>query len=269
MNIETTDSWLRFPWTNGVRQLGHHENGLLAVFKPGGVLSHPNESRGKERALLPWKYDHKRQCYLSPDPHLPDVHLLHRIDSPTSGVVLLSSTEGEADRVRNLFANRSVEKTYYAIVLGRLQSPQEVWSDHLNTEREKGYARTVTRKGTESVTEVRSPARPPRNATAALLEFKPRTGRTHQIRVQCARRELPILGDQTYGDFAKNREWWKRTRDKDLYLHAARLRLPMGKEGLLTVCAAFPESYARALPLLGLPAQIPFPVSDRFSVDRR
>jgi tRNA pseudouridine65 synthase len=265
LNNDTRETVKRYPWTTGVRQLGHHENGLLAVFKPGGVLSHPNEGQGKERALLPWKYDHKRQCYLSPDPYFPDLHLLHRIDSPTSGVVLLSSTEGEADRVRSLFANRSVEKTYYAIVKGRLQSPLEVWTDHLNTKREKGFARTVTQKGIESVTEVRSPSRPPRHATASLLEFKPRTGRTHQIRVQCANRQMPILGDLTYGDFAWNKEWRKNSRDKDLYLHAARLRLPMGKEGLLTVCAEFPESYARALPLLGLPT-LPFVLKDRFNI---
>lgn len=267
MNTESNDPLTTLPWGKGVRLLGHHKNGLLAVCKPGGILSHPNEDGDGPRAILPWKYDLKRQCYVSPSPANPDLYLLHRIDSPTSGVVLLASNEQEADRVKKLFVNRSVEKTYYALVLGKLASPTETWRDHLDTKREKGYARTVTRKGIESVTDVRSVIRPPRQATASLLEFKPRTGRTHQIRVQCARRDLPILGDQTYGDFALNREWWKRSRDKDLYLHAARLRLPMGgNEGVLNVCAALPESYYKAFPLLGLPARLPFAIEDRFVV---
>lgn len=267
MNSDANDFTSALPWGRDVRLIGHHENGLIAVHKPGGMLSHPNDNAANARSILPWKYDLKKQCFVSPTAEFPDIHLLHRIDSPTSGVVLLASNEQEADRVRNLFANRSVEKTYYAIVMGRLAAPNEVWTDHLDTKREKGYARTVTRKGSESVTDVRSIIRPPRNATASLLEFKPRTGRTHQIRVQCARRDLPILGDQTYGDFARNKDWAKRTRDKDLYLHAARLRLPMGKNlGVLSVCAAFPDSYYRAFPLLGLPARLPFTINDRFVV---
>lgn len=267
MNNQSNDQLSALPWGRDVRLLGHHANGLLAVFKPGGMLSHPNDNTSNPRSILPWKYDLKRQCFLSPTEEFPDIHLLHRIDSPTSGVVLLASNEQEADRVRKLFATRSVEKTYYAIVLGKLPNPNDVWSDHLDTKREKGYARTITRKGSESVTDVRSIVRPPRHATASLLEFKPRTGRTHQIRVQCAKRDLPILGDQTYGDFTRNKDWARRTRDKDLYLHAARLRLPMGRNlGVLSVCAAFPESYFRALPLLGLPSRLPFTIDDRFVV---
>jgi 23S rRNA-/tRNA-specific pseudouridylate synthase len=54
----------------------------------------------------------------------------------------------------------------------------------------------------------------------ALLELKPHTGRTHQLRVQCAKRQLPIIGDQTYGDFRKNREFAKAAKTKRLFLHS-------------------------------------------------
>lgn len=54
----------------------------------------------------------------------------------------------------------------------------------------------------------------------SLLRLEPHTGRSHQLRVQCARRRLPIVGDQTYGDFARNREFARRTGLKRLFLHS-------------------------------------------------
>ena len=54
----------------------------------------------------------------------------------------------------------------------------------------------------------------------ALIRLEPKTGRSHQLRVQCAKRHLPIVGDQTYGDFAANRAFAKRTGAKRLFLHS-------------------------------------------------
>jgi 23S rRNA-/tRNA-specific pseudouridylate synthase len=53
-----------------------------------------------------------------------------------------------------------------------------------------------------------------------LIRLEPRTGRSHQLRVQCAKSHLPIIGDQTYGDFARNREFAKLTGTKRLFLHS-------------------------------------------------
>jgi 23S rRNA-/tRNA-specific pseudouridylate synthase len=54
----------------------------------------------------------------------------------------------------------------------------------------------------------------------ALVRLEPRTGRSHQLRVQCARRGRPIIGDQTYGDFRANREFARRTGLTRLFLHS-------------------------------------------------
>jgi 23S rRNA-/tRNA-specific pseudouridylate synthase len=59
-----------------------------------------------------------------------------------------------------------------------------------------------------------------------LLKLEPVTGRTHQLRVQCAWHRHPIVGDGTYGDFAFNRAFAKSTGEKRLFLHAAAVRLP-------------------------------------------
>ena len=54
----------------------------------------------------------------------------------------------------------------------------------------------------------------------ALLRLEPKTGRSHQLRVQCARRLLPIVGDQTYGDFRRNRGFAKTAGTKRMFLHS-------------------------------------------------
>ena len=59
-----------------------------------------------------------------------------------------------------------------------------------------------------------------RTFSTALIRLEPRTGRSHQLRVQCAKRHLPIIGDQTYGDFALNREFAKAVKSKRLFLHS-------------------------------------------------
>ena len=51
------------------------------------------------------------------------------------------------------------------------------------------------------------------------MRLEPRTGRSHQLRVQCAKRRLPIVGDQTYGDFGLNREFAKATKSKPMTNH--------------------------------------------------
>jgi 23S rRNA-/tRNA-specific pseudouridylate synthase len=58
----------------------------------------------------------------------------------------------------------------------------------------------------------------------ALIALEPRTGRSHQLRVQCAKRHLPIVGDATYGDFGANRAFAKATGEKRLFLHSLETR---------------------------------------------
>ncbi|HLP07470.1 MAG TPA: RNA pseudouridine synthase, partial [Opitutaceae bacterium] len=86
----------------------------------------------------------------------------------------------------------------------------------------------------------------------ALLELKPRTGRTHQLRVQCARRQLPIVGDQTYGDFRRNREFAKLARTKRLFLHSLETQVRYSwasREWSFAARAELPVEFEAALKL--------------------
>jgi 23S rRNA-/tRNA-specific pseudouridylate synthase len=114
-----------------------------------------------------------------------------------------------------------VRKTYLAVVFGVPRRPLELWRDRLSIEKRGGRIRACAQAGhvpaESQMTVVRTGRRQPR---LALLRLAPRTGRSHQLRVQCAQRGLPMVGDQTYGDFARNREFAKSTGFKRLFLHA-------------------------------------------------
>jgi 23S rRNA-/tRNA-specific pseudouridylate synthase len=83
-----------------------------------------------------------------------------------------------------------------------------------------------------------------------LVELRPVTGRTHQLRVQCAKRHLPIVGDATYGDFRRNREFAKATGLKRLFLHSVDTRLEYSRGGRTFAFhseAPLPEEFKRAM----------------------
>ena len=217
--------WKTLPLGSGVTVLGHDANGLGALAKPAGVLSHPNDDgKAQARALLGAGYDLKAECYSWTDAASGDVRrlwLLNRLDSATSGVILVAADGRLATDVKAQFQRRAIAKTYVALVFGLPRVPRELWRDRIAVERKGGVVRSSAECGhipAESECRVLRSARGAQPLT--LLELKPHTGRTHQLRVQCARRQLPIVGDQTYGDFRRNREFAKATREKRLFLHS-------------------------------------------------
>jgi 23S rRNA-/tRNA-specific pseudouridylate synthase len=89
--------------------------------------------------------------------------------------------------------------------------------------------------------------RPHAGAQLTLLKLEPITGRTHQLRVQCAFHGVPIVGDGTYGEFVFNREFARRTGHKRMFLHAASLRIPsLGFSAESPVPPSFAEAMGSA-----------------------
>jgi 23S rRNA-/tRNA-specific pseudouridylate synthase len=241
--------WTALPLGKGVVLLNHDRNGLAAFSKPAGLLSHPNRLGEEGRSLVSARYEISKEYFewavsnpevsnqeisngersperVSPNTAPRRLYLLNRLDSATSGVILAASNEALAETIRAQFKKKEVHKIYLALVFGKLPKVSDTWRDRLAVEKRGGKIRTST--GTipaESVMSVvKSGAYPGSAATVSLIRLEPKTGRSHQLRVQCARRGVPIVGDQTYGDFARNRAWAKETGLKRLFLHSLETR---------------------------------------------
>lgn len=233
MSRATGFAWEHAPLGSGVRLLRAHAAGLAALEKPAGVLSHPNKAVDQPRALLTAPYDDEAQCFTwnGPDGKACRVWLLHRLDSATSGLVLVATEARVAAAVRDAFEHRRVHKRYLAVVLGHLRERQTQWRDVIEVRRDGANVRASTRAGAPAETAVRCVRLIPGPPALTVLELEPLTGRTHQLRVQCARRHLPILGDQTYGDFKRNRELARRFGTERLFLHARHIDLDFTHDG--------------------------------------
>jgi tRNA pseudouridine65 synthase len=114
-----------------------------------------------------------------------------------------------------------VKKVYCALVFGAPRKPVELWRDLLAVHKRGGQIRTAAHAGHVPAESKMSVVRIGQNQPRlTLIRLEPRTGRSHQLRVQCAKRSLPIVGDQTYGDFARNREFAKFSGTKRMFLHS-------------------------------------------------
>ncbi len=216
------DFWETLPLGDGVKLLVHDENGLAAFDKPAGVLSHPNGSEDEARALLTCRYDKEAQHFTwrAPDGTMRQLWLLNRLDSATSGVILAAGSEKLALAVREHYAKKQVKKVYQALVFGRPQLNYEFWHDMLAVKAQRGQIRTSMFGNIPAETRFQLLKHTQKAFSTSLIRLEPHTGRSHQLRVQCAKRRLPIIGDQTYGDFALNRSFAKANKTRRLFLHS-------------------------------------------------
>ena len=216
------DFWETLPLRADVRLLAKDANGLAAFDKPAGVLSHPNDAPDEPRSLLTCHYDKAAQCFhwTAPDGGRRQLWLLNRLDSATSGVILTAASAPLATVIREHFAKKQVRKAYNALVFGHPHTKKEMWRDLLAINKKSGLIRAATVGNIPSETQFEVIKHVQRNFSTTLIRLEPRTGRSHQLRVQCAKRHLPIIGDQTYGDFALNREFAKAIKSKRLFLHS-------------------------------------------------
>ena len=222
MSSSAEKFWETLPLHDGVTLLTRDSNGLTAFDKPAGVLSHPNGSEDEARSLLTCAYDKVTQCFIwkAADGTERKLWLLNRLDSATSGVILTAGSEKMAAAIRSHFAKKQVRKVYNAIVFGKPQLKTDIWRDLLSTQKAHGQVRTKAVGNVPSETHFQLIKHTQSNFSTSLVRLEPRTGRSHQLRVQCAKRHLPIIGDQTYGDFGKNRTFAKAIKSKRLFLHS-------------------------------------------------
>lgn len=188
---------------------------LLVVNKPAGMVVHP--AAGHDSGTLV-------HAVLGYDPGIEGIGgeerpgVVHRLDKETSGLILLAKNDNAHHWLQDQFRLRQVEKTYLALVDGAPPTPTGRVEAAIGRDpsHRKQMAVLPPGKGRESVSEYKTLEK---FAHHTLLEFRPHTGRTHQIRLHCAFIGCPIVGDKVYGRKSPTLEI------KRHFLHAAKLKI--------------------------------------------
>jgi 23S rRNA pseudouridine955/2504/2580 synthase len=186
---------------------------LLIVNKPSGLAVHGGS--GVSLGLI--------EALRSMRPDAKFLELVHRLDKDTSGCVMVAKKRSALKALHELLrSNKGIDKRYWALVHGKWPSRKVVVSEPLEKFSLKSGERMVrvSPDGKRCKTEY---AVLNRYTGASLIEARPITGRTHQIRVHCQHAGYPIVGDTKYGDEKADKAFVGQGVDR-LFLHARSLR---------------------------------------------
>jgi 23S rRNA pseudouridine955/2504/2580 synthase len=204
-------------------------NGLLALNKPAGIPTHGRDS------LETWT-----RAFLA-DACAPSLSFksgpLHRLDTPTSGVIVFSTSLEGARYFSALLREQRVRKRYLAVLEGRLDAPAR-WEDTLFRDRAAKKTLVMEHAAVRGGPGRAGTAVHPLalHAGCSLVMAEISTGKTHQIRAQAAFHGYPLLGDRKYGGTA---------RAAGLLLHAYSLAFPAPNGEMLVVKAPVPRAFYR------------------------
>ena len=220
----------------GCKVLNQTEDGITVIEKGPGILTHPNQGRsisakGRNTCLLNNDYNYDGEFYEISDK--AKLYLTHRLDSPTSGIIITTTRKDLAQEIKSKFKRKEIEKTYHAIVSVPERLKPGPWNDLLEEKRVDGKLRVYPGKGVLSKSICYIERNPTKINRLALIKLHPKTGRTHQLRVQTSCRKMPIVGDKTYGDFSMNRKIIKTTQVERLCLHASAISFRINKRKIL------------------------------------
>ncbi len=229
------------------------DDALVVVNKPADLLSHPTDKIHQHTVL-----GVLRHCR----PDLGRLHLLHRLDRETSGVLALAKSPGSARAWTEAMEDHQIRKEYMALVVGKIAPAQGTIDRPIGRENgEIKVRQAVDVPGAaDSVTRFQVLAR---GADFSLVLAMPETGRLHQIRVHLASIGHPLLGDVLYQ--GSGAAYLKMTRGESVRddrvrlgfdrvaLHAARLRFPHPSSGRETVVSApLPDDFRSFLQARGM-----------------
>ena len=183
------DETPEYPAEDGELTVLYEDDHILAVEKPAGMLIHPSRSRntGTLANRVAGYYQRTGQSCA--------FHPVTRLDRDTFGVVLL----GKNAHVHTLLQNCDLQKTYHALVFGKMPAEEGVIDAPIARKPLPSLLREISPQGKPSVTEYRVIEETGGYSKVAL---RPITGRTHQLRLHCAHVGAPILGDPQYGSEA-------------------------------------------------------------------
>ena len=174
----------------------YKDDDVIVINKPAGLLSHSKGQLNSEATIA---------SFIRPslDKRLEDTNragIVHRLDRGTSGLIITARTPEALSMLQKQFSERKTKKTYLAIVESGLKVPQAVIDAPIGRNPKKPQSFVVNSAGKPAQTEYKLLKQFNRaGQTYSLVELKPQTGRTHQIRVHLAYIGNPVVGDHVYG----------------------------------------------------------------------
>ena len=180
------DETPEYPAEDGPLTVLYEDGHILAVEKPAGMLIHPSRSRNTGTLA-----NRVAGYYRRTGQHCA-FHPVTRLDRDTFGVVLL----GKNAHVHALLQNCDLQKTYHALVFGKMPAEEGVIDAPIARKPLPSLLREISPQGKPSVTEYRVIEE---TGGYSKVTLRPITGRTHQLRLHCAHVGAPILGDPQYG----------------------------------------------------------------------
>ena len=196
---------------------------LAIIFKPAGILVSGNKFVTITNALGQNLQKSNQPDAVKPQP-------IHRLDYPTSGLLLVGKTSSSIIKLNELFQNKEIIKTYLAIIIGKmcLGGTINLKVDNKNASTQFNVLKSVISKRFEFLN---------------LVELKPKTGRKHQLRKHLSGIGHQILGDKNYGKESL------KLKGNGLYLHASTLEFvnPFSKENI-SITEELPKKFKKIFP---------------------
>ena len=214
----------------------HEDKALIVINKPAGIAVHGGS--GLSGGVI--------EVFRQLRPEARDIELVHRLDRDTSGLLMIAKKRSMLRFLHEALRGDGVDKRYHALVRGHWPAAKKKISASLlkNTLRSGERMVEVNDEGKEALTEFRVLRRYGEFAT--LVEARPVTGRTHQIRVHARHAGHAIAGDPKYGDEDFSQEI-RELGGKRLFLHSASLVIPLPEGGELRLEAPVDSAWSQTL----------------------
>lgn len=219
----------------------YEDDDCVVVEKPVGILSHSKGEFNPEATVASWLAEHlvkkgqKPAWILEQDvekgsPNNPRAGIVHRLDRGTSGVMICAKTPAALAWLQKQFSQRKTKKTYVAVVAGHLKHQHAIIDMPIGRNPKKPKTFTVMAGGKPAVTEYQVTRS---SEQYDLVELKPITGRTHQLRVHLHEQGHPIVGDTFYDGKSADR----------LYLHALSLEITLPNKERKVFATKLPKEF--------------------------